>query len=273
MFPFIEITEQFKIPLYATIFMLGFFLAVILARKLAPSFCATKEDVTYAAAYAAIGILIGSKVVYFITKLPNIVVKYDTFFKIIKESPLYAMQYAFGGFVFYGGLIGAIAAVWIYCKQYKVPFAPLVDIYAPLIPFVHAFGRIACFCSGCCYGKEYHGPFAVQFPYNEQIPELSEVPRIPVQLIETCTNFIVFGVIFYLAKKKKLKSGQMMGIYLVYYSIARFFLEMLRGDELRGSISIFSTSQLISVLLLPIGIYLLSGKLENKSKGGLKDEM
>lgn len=55
-----------------------------------------------------------------------------------------------------------------------------------------------------------------------------------------------------------------MGIYLIYYSIARFLLEMLRGDKIRGSISVFSTSQLISLILLPVGIVLVRGKWVEK---------
>ena len=210
MFPFLVITEKIKIPLYGAIFMIGFFLAVLLARKLAPRFQGTKEDTTYAAAYGAIGILIGAKLLYFITKLPNIIIKRDSFFLLFREAPLQALEYAFGGFVFYGGLLGAILGVWIYCRQYKVPFQPLLDIFAPFIPLAHGFGRIGCFFAGCCYGKEYHGIFCVRFPYNEQIPELSEVPRVPVQLIEAGLNFVVFGILFYMAKKKTCKRGQMI---------------------------------------------------------------
>ena len=257
MFPFLVITEKIKIPLYGAIFMIGFFLAVLLARKLAPRFQGTKEDTTYAAAYGAIGILIGAKLLYFITKLPNIIIKRDSFFLLFREAPLQALEYAFGGFVFYGGLLGAILGVWIYCRQYKVPFQPLLDIFAPFIPLAHGFGRIGCFFAGCCYGKEYHGIFCVRFPYNEQIPELSEVPRVPVQLIEAGLNFVVFGILFYMAKKKTCKRGQMMGIYLIYYTMARFLLEMLRGDKLRGGVGILSTSQLISILQHSLFIFVI----------------
>ena len=75
---------------------------------------------------------------------------------------------------------------------------------------------------------------------------------------------MVFGILMYVGKKGICKTGQMMGIYLLYYTMARFFLEMLRGDQIRGSVGIFSTSQLISILLLPIGIYLLTGKLSKE---------
>lgn len=264
MFPFIVITEQIKIPLYATIFIIGFFIAVYLARKMAPRLGGTKEDVTYAAAYAAIGILIGAKLMYFFTKLPNIITKFDSYLILFKEAPLQALEYIFGGLVFYGGLLGGIMGVLIYCKQYKVPYQPLLDIFAPLIPFVHGFGRLGCFCSGCCYGIEYHGIFCIQFPYNAQIPELSEVPRVPVQLIEAGFNFIVFGILYYIANKRTCKRGRLMGVYLIYYTIVRFFLEMLRGDKIRGGVGILSTSQLISIVLIPIGIYLLTGRMKEE---------
>jgi phosphatidylglycerol:prolipoprotein diacylglycerol transferase len=115
--------------------------------------------------------------------------------------------------------------------------------------------------SGCCYGREYNGIFSVQFPYNESIPGLDSVRRIPVQIIEAGLNFIAAIVLLILAYKAVLKQGQLLGIYIVYYTIARFFIEMLRGDEIRGVIYGISTSQIISIILLPIGIVLLCGKL------------
>ena len=123
--------------------------------------------------------------------------------------------------------------------------------------------------AGCCYGIEYHGPFSIQFPYNEMIPELSEVSRFPVQLLEAGMNFIVSAVLFILMKKKKTKTGQLLGIYLIYYTIARFCLEFLRGDLIRGQIFGISTSQIISFILLPAGIILVRGKwIEKKLNRG-----
>ncbi len=57
-----------------------------------------------------------------------------------------------------------------------------------------------------------------------------------------------------------------MGIYLIYYTMARFLLEMLRGDKLRGGVGILSTSQLISILLIPVGVYLLTGRMEKNNR-------
>ena len=98
------------------------------------------------------------------------------------------------------------------------------------------------------------------------IPELSEVSRFPVQLLEAGMNFIISAVLFILMKKKKTKTGQLLGIY---YTIARFGLEFLRGDLIRGQIFGVSTSQIISFILLPVGIILVRGKwIEKKQNRG-----
>lgn len=264
MLPYITLFGKISVPLYGTVFLLGFCAALIAARRMAPSFGLPKDDVTYGTLYGLIGVLIGSKVLYMCTKLPGIIEKWDYVVRSLKKAPwdtvMYVSAYLMGGFVFYGGLIGAVAGVYRYCRHFHVPFVPFLDIYAPLIPFIHGVGRIGCFCAGCCYGKEYHGFGSVQFPHNELIPALDAVPRIPVQLIEAGLNFIVCAVLLYVMKKKKVCSGRLMGVYLLYYIVARFLLEMLRGDVIRGSVGLFSTSQIISLLLIPVAVVLLRGK-------------
>lgn len=260
MFPSIYINDVFSIPLYTPVFLVGFFIAVLIARRLGPSYGILKEDVVYASLYGAIGLLIGAKLFFFLTKLPTIITHFSVYIELMKLSPLDALGYAFGGLVFYGGLFGSILGTYCYCRQFKVDFMPYLNVFAPLLPFIHGFGRIGCFLAGCCYGIEYHGFCKIQFPYNELVSELSEVPRFPVQLLEASLNFLVCLILLYLLKKKNMKQGQLMGIYLLYYAVARYLLEFLRGDQIRGTVGIFSTSQFISILLLPIAVLLIRGK-------------
>jgi phosphatidylglycerol:prolipoprotein diacylglycerol transferase len=71
-----------------------------------------------------------------------------------------------GGFVFYGGLIGATAAVWWFCRSRKIEFLRLGDVIMPTVALGQAFGRLGCFAAGCCWGKpaSIHLPWAVRFP-------------------------------------------------------------------------------------------------------------
>lgn len=262
MLPKIRIFGVFEIGLYSAMFIIGFFCALFIGRKIYKY--SNKIDFIFSAVYAIVGMIVGMKLLFLITRLPQYIRILPEFLKDfggdIKAIFLFSSSFLLGGNVFYGGLIGALIGVILYCKIYKVEMLPLADLFAILIPFVHAFGRIGCFLGGCCYGKEYHGFGAIQFPYNEYIPKLSAVPRFPTQLIEAIMNFACFFVLLYLYKKSKIKEGKLIGCYICYYSIFRFIIEFFRGDILRGSIFGLYTSQIISLLLLPIGIFILKSE-------------
>ena len=236
-----------------------------MVRKIAPKHGIAKEDITFSTIYGMIGLAIGAKLVFFLTRLPDIVLHMDLAVKLIRISFYDFVNYAFGGWVFYGGLIGFVAGLYVYCRLYKINFIQIIDIDTPFLPLVHGCGRIGCFMAGCCYGIEYHGPLAIHFPYNEMVPELCEVPRFPVQLTEAFCNFIMFAILFSIFRKGKLRQGKLLGVYLSYYAVMRFGLEYLRGDVARGKVGVVSTSQLISLLLLPVAIFLIRKGIRRKN--------
>lgn len=154
----------------------------------------------------------------------------------------------FGGSVFYGGLLGGIAAGTIYIKANKLPISVYSDTIAPLIPFFHGFARIGCFFGGCCYGIE--SSFGFIIAENDFVPGLCGVRRFPVQLLESAVCFAIATALVLLYKKRPDRGGKLLPAYLCLYSVARFFIEFLRGDSYRGFVGSLSTSQLISILLL-----------------------
>lgn len=244
-----------EIPAYGTIIFIGLVIGTLIATLTAKKYNLLKLDILLSTILASIGLLIGAKLVFLITVLPDVIKN----FSVAKSHILATLMYLFGGYVFYGGLIGALFGYYFYCRWFKVDFGAMVNVIAPVIPLVHAFGRIGCFFGGCCYGIEYHGKFAVHFPYNEFVTELNEVPRFPVQLVEAAINFIFFLILMYYARKVR-KPGAVLGVYLIGYAIIRFVIEFFRGDVARGILFGVSTSQWISLILLPIGFYLIFNK-------------
>ena len=89
------------------------------------------------------------------------------------------------------------------------------------------------------------------------------VALFPVQLLEATLNFILFLFLYHYAKKPR-KPGAVLGLYLVCYAVERFGLEYLRFDEIRGFLFGISTSQWISMLLIPIGLFLIFVPFEKK---------
>ena len=57
-----------------------------------------------------------------------------------------------GGFVFYGGLLGFLAGLWIYTRYTNRSFLKYADFLTPYIALGQSFGRVGCLLNGCCYG-------------------------------------------------------------------------------------------------------------------------
>lgn len=180
------------------------------------------------------------------------------------------MIYAFGGAVFYGGLIGALIASFIYIRIKKLDLKLYTDIGAMSIPLFHCFGRIGCFLSGCCYGIESN----IGFVYHYSAVEAANgVRRFPVQLAEAAFNLCLYFVIYKLFKTKKY-TGKLMYVYLIAYAIARFILEFFRGDEYRGYIGVLSVSQFISVLIvITVTGFIIFQKIKLSKRKQLKNEI
>jgi len=95
------------------------------------------------------------------------------------------------------------------------------------------------------------------------------VRRFPVALCEAVCNLVLFLVLWRVLKREK-KPGRLIYYYCVSYSVIRFSLEFLRGDEIRGRLWIFSTSQWISAFLFMFCFIRLAmfHKLERKMDAG-----
>lgn len=187
----------------------------------------------------------GSKIVYLLTAHPI-----RNFFGLVwkmlftKGNPELS-----SGFVFYGGLIFGPIGYIIGCNIAKCQIGTgiFLDEYAIVIPLAHAFGRIGCFCGGCCYGIFYHGFGHVI--YRNPITSVQAGTGIfPVQLLEALLLFILSLVLLLIYfKQKNSNKIPLFPVYILSYSIIRFFMEFLRGDSERGKLLIFSTSQWISL--------------------------
>ncbi len=251
MYPYINIGEL-SLPVYGLLIISSYIIGLYLTVPIGKKYGLLKEYILVAGSFCALGLLIGAKILYMLTNLPDFVKNQELY----ANNTLYQnLEYLFSGYVFYGGLIGAIIGLYIYCHIFKFNFGTFINVLTPLIPFTHAFGRIGCFFGGCCYGIEYNGLGHIDFAYNELSPHLHEVSRFPVQLLESILNLILF-IFIYRYSRKVQPVGKTLGIYLVFYSIIRFLLEFLRGDVIRGFLLGLSTSQWISLILLPLGIYL-----------------
>lgn len=187
-------------------------------------------------------------------KLLFVIVEWKSFF----QDPISVLSNT--GFVVYGGIIAGILAGYIWCRIRKLVFLDYFDIVLPSVAVAQGFGRLGCFMAGCCYGRETDSAFAIVFHNSEYAP--NGVGLIPTQLISAAGMMIIACILFIYARKP-VKQGRVGCLYLILYSLGRFFVEFLRNDY-RGEIGILSTSQFISVFILIVGIagFIFMGKRE-----------
>lgn len=182
----------------------------------------------------ALFLFLGSRIIFIISCIPMLKNNFSV-------SQL--IHYIFyGGIVFYGGMLGILAAIKICSKIKKQHETEMFNYFTPAIPLFHIWGRMGCFFGGCCYGK----PWEWGFPMAAD----PEIVRIPVQLMESVCNIAIFIILVTYEKKNQNNSVKLLPIYLKLYAICRFILEFFRGDINRGMWGFLSTSQIISLIIL-----------------------
>lgn len=210
-------------------------------------FGVNKDDAVYAAIYAALGLIAGGKIFYLLLNPKTVIAFAQTY-------GLSAILQ--GGFVFYGGLIGAVAGAAVYCRQFRIKAKPVIALLLFAAPAAHAIGRTGCLFAGCCYGTECTLPIAVS---------LHGKSLFPVQLLESALNLALFAFLILLVMKVSQKEW-VIPVYLGGYSAIRFFCEFFRGDPERGVWGPLSTSQIIGLLVFAAAILLTVRFLSNPSK-------
>jgi len=189
------------------------------------------------------GMIFGSKLLHLLTVL------YD-----IREFSFSNILLAFvnSGFVFYGGLLGAIFALIVCSKILRRDIASVINVFVLSFPLFHFFGRIGCFFAGCCYGLELKESF--------KLVGIIYINKIPTQLFEAVFELILFFIL--LVIDSKCSGLNLLKIYLLTYATFRFANEFFRGDEIRG-IFLLSTAQWISLVI--VAYYAIKWLIKPKS--------
>jgi phosphatidylglycerol---prolipoprotein diacylglyceryl transferase len=233
----------FQIYWYGILAATGFVLGFATASRRAPRAGIKGEEVYNLAPWIIIGAILGARVLYVISY-------WDREFAGKSLLNIFNMR---SGLVFYGGLIGSCLGTIIFCYRQKVPLWRMADVMSPSIALGHAFGRIGCFMTGCCYGRACSLPWAVHFPLHH---ETKGLPVHPTQLYESALNFLFYAGLAWLYRRRKF-DGQVFAIYLVGYAIIRSTTEMFRGDYTQFYLGGIATpGQAVSIVIFAAGLIL-----------------
>ena len=235
-------------------YSLAYIIGIVLGWYLAKKYFVNKNIFTKFddyITYIIIGLILGGRLGYVL--FYNFDFYFNNFLDIFKIWQ--------GGMSFHGAVLGIIIASIIYAKKNDDNVFEYLDVVALVSPIGIFFGRIANFINSELYGSITNVPWAVTFI------KIDDLPRHPSQLYEALLEgLILFLILIYFKNKFSKKPGLISGLFLIFYSIFRFFVEFYRlPDEQLGYIFLnLSMGQIISLIFIISGVVLFYFKYENR---------
>ena len=249
---------------YAIIILTGAYVALILAIKEGKKLGVEKEFLENLVLFGLPIAIIGARIYYVAF---NWSYYQGDLMQVIKINE--------GGLAIHGAFIAALIWGYGYCKYKKVHFLKVLDLGAVGFLIAQAIGRWGNFMN-----QEAHGPLVPGVDLIEQRSYLSDQLKLPdfivnqmylkgnegwgfyhpTFLYESIWNLIGFGIMLVLRKTKLLYIGDLIFIYLIWYSIGRFFIEGMRTDSLYIGNTDIKAAQIISIVMFALGFILLVGR-------------
>lgn len=244
-----------EISYYGLIIAVGIGLGIFIAIKNAEKRGLKGDDIITLALYAIPLAVLGARIYYCLFFEDSF--SFVEFFKIWE-----------GGMAIYGAVIGGAVGAVLFCLIHKKNFLAVADVACISLILGQGLGRIGCYFAGCCYGVEVTNPAFMWFPFAV---EMSGVWHYSTFFYESFFNLIIFGVLLFLFRKKVNTTGVIFSLYILCYGVVRCIIETFRGDSLY-IFNVIKVSQLLSAILIIVGIIMLVIIYTKKKKGVSNEE-
>jgi phosphatidylglycerol:prolipoprotein diacylglycerol transferase len=189
----------------------------------------------------------------------------DQWQNLYAADPLKVILPPYTGLGVYGGLItGTIAAV-LYARWKRASAWTWADIVAPGLFAMQAIGRWGNFFNQELYGPPTNLPWGIAIQCDHRIPAypcetfpVATTHFHPLFLYESLSGAIGLLVLLFLARRfaGRLRTGDLLGVFFIWYGVVRFALETLRADN--WTFFGVPTAQLFSVIFVVAGVALIA---------------
>lgn len=233
-----------EIKFYGLIMAISMLFGVMLACKLAKKRGVKSDDIFLLALIVLPCAVVGARLYY-------------CFFYEYNYSFRELFNIRQGGLALYGGVIGGVIGIIVFAsikKNWKLIFR-LMDICAPCLILGQALGRWGNFFNQEAYGNLITNKAWQWFPFAVFI-ENENAWYQATFFYESLWNLIGLGVLLFVYNKTKL-TGTTTASYLIWYGLGRTWIEGLRSDSLYIGATNIRVSQLLSMLLVLVGIVVL----------------
>lgn len=250
-----HIWGPFALRWYALTYLIGIAAAWYLGVKRAkqPNSIWTPDEISDFIFWGFLGVVIGGRLGY--------VLFYQ--FPVFLDDPIYLFRMNEGGMSFHGGMLGVIAAFYLFARKARKPFWALADFIAPFAPIGLGVGRIGNFINGELYGRVtdlQSTPWAIHFPVDP-----AGVYRHPSQIYEFLLEGLVLFLFLYWFSKKPRPRMAVSGLFLLGYGSFRFIVEYFRepDEHLKHMAEWLTMGQVLSAPMIILGIALVVWAYKN----------
>ena len=144
-----------------------------------------------------------------------------------------------GGLGIWGAVAGGGLGAWIACRQLSIPLSFVADALAPGLPVAQAIGRWGNWFNNELYGKRTTLPWGLKV-YEMQDGKAVAPDGVPIArpglyhptfLYESLWCLGVAALVWWLDRKYKFGKGRAFALYVMAYTVGRFWVEALRDDK------------------------------------------
>ncbi len=189
---------------------------------------------------------------------------------VLRVDPWHWARLFEPGYVFYGGVVFAIGMGFVFVVRRGLKdVGSLGDYAAPGLAIGIAVGRLGCLLAGCCYGSPTDLPWAVHFPASHATHGIGVHP---VQLYDVAFGLIAFAALAWGYARRRF-GGESFAALIAGYAVWRFVTELFRADADRGVwlAGSLSTSQIVSLVVLPVTLFFWARAARMAKQGKLRD--
>jgi len=237
---------SFSIYFYGIIIACGLMLGIVYGIRNCDRIGLTSDMVYDLVIWAVICAIIGARAYYCIFNWSN-----------YAADPLRVFAIRDGGLAIYGGVIGAILALWVRCRMKKWSIFPALDIMSFGLFIGQAIGRWGNFFNREAYGYETDIFCRMGLTLGENTIYVH-----PTFLYESLWNIVGFAAMHFYSRKHRKYKGQFFLLYVFWYGLGRAMIEGLRTDSLWLIPDVIRVSQLLAAVTCAAAlvVYIINGR-------------
>lgn len=174
-------------------------------------------------------------------RLYHVATDYDKYF-CADCNPVDALKITNGGLGIWGAVALGALAVAVLFKFKRIPLGPFADAVAPGLILAQAIGRLGNWFNQELYGRETDVPWALDI--YRRVDEAGRYAPVsghstgevltsvhPTFLYELVWNVLVCLFLLWAHRAWKLGHGRVFALYVMAYTLGRFFVENMRADD------------------------------------------